>query len=74
MKKRGCCYEPCRHSKSIFVGRGGDAGAQLLSIRASDGTECLWQGDPAYRSDRAPNLFPYVARLTEGKYYLDGQL
>lgn len=56
------------------MGRGGDAGAQLLSIRASDGTECLWQGDPAYWSDRAPNLFPYVARLTEGKYYLDGQL
>lgn len=49
-------------------------GAQLLSICASDGTECLWQGDPAYWSDRAPNLFPYVARLTEGKYYLDGQL
>lgn len=49
-------------------------GAQLLSIRSSDGTEYLWQGDPAYWSDRAPNLFPYVARLTDGKYYLDGRL
>ena len=49
-------------------------GAQLLSIRVSDGTERPWQGDPAHWSDRAPNLFPYVARLTEGKYYLDGQL
>lgn len=49
-------------------------GAQLLSIRASDGTEYLWQGDPAYWPDRSPNLFPYVARLTDGKYYLDGRL
>lgn len=49
-------------------------GAQLLFIRSSDGTEYLWQGDLAYWSDRAPNLFPYVARLTDGKYYLDGRL
>lgn len=48
--------------------------AQLLSVRSSDGTEYPWQGDPAYWSDRAPNLFPYVARLTDGKYYLDGRL
>lgn len=48
-------------------------GAELQSIRDADGTEYLWQGDGAYWSDRAPNLFPYVARLTEGKYRLDGQ-
>ncbi|MBE6766508.1 MAG: aldose 1-epimerase family protein, partial [Ruminococcaceae bacterium] len=40
-------------------------GAQLMSIK-SDGCEYLWQGDPAYWSNRAPNLFPYIARLTEG--------
>lgn len=49
-------------------------GAQLQSIRGRDGTEYLWQGDPAYWSDRALNLFPYVARLTEGSYRLDGEL
>ena len=49
-------------------------GAELQSIKGADGTEYLWQGDPAYWPDRALNLFPYVARLTEGKYYLDGQL
>lgn len=49
-------------------------GAELQSIRGADGTEYLWQGDPAYWSDRAINLFPYVARLTEGKYLLDGKL
>lgn len=49
-------------------------GAQLQSIQGLDGTEYLWQGDPTYWSDRALNLFPYVARLTEGNYYLDGDL
>lgn len=40
-------------------------GAQLQSVLGRDGTEYLWQGDPAYWPDRALNLFPYVARLTE---------
>ena len=51
-----------------------ERGAELQSILGSDGTEYLWQGDTAYWGDRAPNLFPYVARLTEGSYYLDGRL
>lgn len=51
-----------------------EEGAQLQSIRGRDGTEYLWQGDPAYWSDRALNLFPYVARLTQGSYLLDGKL
>ncbi len=55
--------------KVAFSTRGGE----LMSIRGADGTEYLWQGDPRYWPDRAPNLFPYVARLTEGKYRLDGR-
>ena len=51
-----------------------EQGAELQSILGSDGTEYLWQGDPAYWTDRAPNIFPYVARLTQGSYYLDGVL
>lgn len=51
-----------------------EQGAQLQSILGQDGTEYLWQGDPAYWADRAPNIFPYVARLTMGSYYLDDQL
>jgi len=50
-----------------------EAGAELQSILAADGTEFLWQGDSRYWSDRALNLFPYVARLTDGCYYLDGE-
>ena len=30
-----------------------DRGAELQSIKGSDGTEYLWQGDPKYWSDRA---------------------
>ncbi len=51
-----------------------DRGAELQSIRGADGTEYLWQGDARYWPDRALNLFPYVARLTRGSYYLDGHL
>lgn len=50
-----------------------DAGAELMSIRSVAGTEYLWQGDPAYWSDRAPNIFPYVARLTNGCYTYQGK-
>ena len=45
-----------------------DLGAQIMSITASDGLEYLWSGDPAFWGDRAPVLFPYVGRLTEGCY------
>ncbi len=48
-------------------------GAQLWSIMDTEGTEYLWQGDPAYWTDRAPNLFPYIARMTEKSYVLNGQ-
>lgn len=48
-------------------------GAELQSIQTLDGCEYLWQGDPAYWQDRALNLFPYIARLTEGKYTLEGR-
>lgn len=48
-------------------------GAQLMSIRSAGGTEYLWQGDGAYWGGRAPNIFPYVARLTEGRYTYRGK-
>ena len=37
------------------------------------GEEYLWQGDPDIWARRAPILFPFIARLREGKYDLDGQ-
>ncbi|MBR6397554.1 MAG: aldose 1-epimerase family protein [Lachnospiraceae bacterium] len=50
-----------------------EKGAELQSVKSADGTEYLWQGDPAYWTSHAPNIFPYVARLTEGKYILNGR-
>lgn len=47
-----------------------EKGAELWSIQDKDGTEYLWQGDEKYWSDRAPNLFPYIARMTNGQYRL----
>lgn len=50
-----------------------DRGAELQSIQTADGHEYLWQSDPVIWEDRAPNIFPYVARMTEGKYTLQGK-
>lgn len=50
-----------------------ELGAQLMSITAGDGTEYLWNGDPAYWRNRAPNLFPYVGRLTGDSYTYGGR-
>lgn len=51
-----------------------DIGAQLQSIRTADRTEYLWQGDPQFWADRALNIFPFVARLKDRTYQMDGQL
>jgi len=47
--------------------------AELMSIQDNADTEYLWQGDPTYWSRRAFNIFPYIARLTEGSYYYEGK-
>lgn len=51
-----------------------DFGAELQSVKGADGTEYLWQGDPAFWQDRAPNIFPYVARMTDGRCTVNGDL
>ncbi|MFI3171851.1 MAG: aldose 1-epimerase family protein [Eubacteriales bacterium] len=48
-------------------------GGELQSIKGNDGTEYLWQGDPTYWDGKAPNLFPYIARLTQGRYKIANQ-
>ena len=49
-----------------------NAGGQLISVKR-EGTEYLWQRDPAFWADSSPNIFPYIARLTEGKYTYRGE-
>ena len=48
-------------------------GAQMMELRSRHGTQFLWNGDAKYWRDRAPILFPYVARLTGGSYTLYGE-
>lgn len=48
-------------------------GAELKSIKNYKNTEYLWQGDATYWRGQATNLFPYIARLTEGKYKFEDQ-
>ena len=51
-----------------------DLGAELQSIRSlRSGREYLWQGLPEYWTDRAPTLFPYIGRLTQGAYTFGGK-
>ena len=48
-------------------------GAHMTHLQAADGTEYLWQGDPAYWAGQAPNLFPVIGRLQDGKYAYEGE-
>ena len=47
-------------------------GAVFNSI-VRNGTEYLWQGDAKYWANRDEDLFPYIGRLTEGRYIFKGQ-
>ena len=49
-------------------------GAQMMSIQSSDGCEYLWQGDSTYWRNRAPTLFPFIGRLTDNSYCLNGKV
>ena len=35
-------------------------GAELTSLKDTEGTEYLWQGNPDYWSGQAPVLFPII--------------
>jgi len=47
-------------------------GAEIQSVKSTEGTEYIWQGDPAYWKDRAINLFPLIGRLPDKKYQVNG--
>lgn len=47
-------------------------GAELVSL-SLDGREYLWQGDPSFWRGHAPVLFPFVGRLQDGAYTLEGK-
>ena len=43
-------------------------GAELCGVRADDGIEYLWQGDPTVWGRHAPLLFPIVGKLAGDRY------
>lgn len=47
-------------------------GAELQSIQSVLGTEYLWQADPKYWNEKAPNLFPYIGRMINKCYKYQG--
>ena len=47
-------------------------GAQMQSLQGADNTDYLWGGDKAFWASRATMIFPFVGRLHEGRYVLDG--
>lgn len=49
-------------------------GGEIYSIRDAEGKEYLWQGDKEVWEDRAPNLFPYIGRMTDKKYQFAGSV
>ena len=49
-------------------------GAQMMTLTDSDGIQYLWEGDPKYWGKRAPNLFPFIGRLTDNSYSFEGKV
>lgn len=47
-------------------------GAELTSLRDGEGTQYLWQGDPAYWSGQSPVLFPIVGSIRGQKAVAGG--
>jgi galactose mutarotase-like enzyme len=48
-------------------------GAELTGIKTKDGTEYLWQADPAFWARRSPLLFPVVGALPGKTYSFEGK-
>lgn len=48
-------------------------GAEINSVKNSDGVEYIWYGDKKYWARRAPILFPIVGRLKDNKYTYGGR-
>ena len=51
-----------------------DAGAELIGVYdKARGAERIWTADPAVWNRHAPILFPFVGKVVDGKYRVDGR-
>ncbi len=60
-------------NEEIMVQMNSEGGQLWSLLDKRSQTEHLWQGDPAYWSERSPTLFPICGRLKNGEYRLNGQ-
>lgn len=58
-------YTICNEKLTLEIA---SKGGEFQSIRDVQGQEYLWQGDAASWTDRGPNLFPYIGRMTNKNY------
>ena len=49
-------------------------GAELTSLKSSDGNEYIWEGDPAFWGKHSPVLFPIVGTLKNNSYLYKGTI
>ncbi|HKJ49267.1 MAG TPA: hypothetical protein VJ973_09275, partial [Christiangramia sp.] len=51
-----------------------ETGAELCSIyNKENGKEYIWQADPDIWGSHAPNLFPIIGVIENGKYLYEGK-
>lgn len=50
-----------------------DKGAELTSLKNSEGKEYLWQGDERYWNRQSPILFPFIGRLKNKEFIYEGK-
>ena len=51
-----------------------DAGAELISVTDKEtGRERIWTADPRIWNRHSPILFPFVGKVTDGKYRVNGR-
>ena len=50
-----------------------EKGAELQSIKSTNGKEYLWQADPKYWNRHSPILFPIVCSVNNETYRVDGK-
>eukprot|EP01035_Chromulina_nebulosa_P055324 gene55324-75818_t len=48
-------------------------GAEMQSLKTSDGRDWLWNGDPAWWTGRSPILFPIVGKAPDDTLAVNGK-
>ena len=49
-----------------------EKGAELQSVKDSEGREYMWQADPQFWPRHSPILFPLVCSVNDDTYVVDG--